>query len=229
MGTRARIGLRNPDNTVTSIYTHWDGYPEHHWPILTQHYNTIDRVRALLALGDLSILDENIGEKHDFDSAPEGVCTAYGRDRGEKNVDACLHAPEEWPDSGQEFEYVFDGERWLWRQPNGRGGWKKTYSESISLWIDDERPAPHGWRHARSSAEAIAILTREDVIAVSFDHDLGEDDSGYRVVCWLEERAHNGHRVPTVLDIHSANPIGRFRMQQAIDSIRRVVAQRGSP
>src|SRR4029450_988789 len=55
MATRARVGVRNEDGTVTSIYTHWDGYPEHHLPILTEAYATEERARALIALGDVSI------------------------------------------------------------------------------------------------------------------------------------------------------------------------------
>ena len=47
MGTRARIGRINPSGSITSIYTHWDGYPSHHLPILTQYYATAYRVAAL--------------------------------------------------------------------------------------------------------------------------------------------------------------------------------------
>lgn len=28
MATRSRIGIENQDGTVTSVYCHWDGYPE---------------------------------------------------------------------------------------------------------------------------------------------------------------------------------------------------------
>ena len=54
MGTRSRIAIRNADNTYLSVYCHWDGYPSHHAPILQQHYDTEDKVRALLAGGDFS-------------------------------------------------------------------------------------------------------------------------------------------------------------------------------
>lgn len=93
---------------------------------------------------------------------------------------------------------------------------------TIKLWLDDERPAPAGWVHARSSDEAIAILSENDVAAVSFDHDLGGDDTGYRVACWLEERAASGMAVPEQLMVHSANPVGHARIEQAIASIRRL-------
>lgn len=88
MGTRSRIGILEPDGTVTSIYCHWDGYVAHHGPILQGHYTTEEKVRALMTLGDISILGEELGVKHDFRHCPAGVCNAYGRDRGEKGSDA---------------------------------------------------------------------------------------------------------------------------------------------
>jgi hypothetical protein len=118
MGTRARIGIREPSGEVTSVYTHWDGYPEHHFPILTEHYDGEDRVRALLDLGDLSVLAPNLGEQHDFDAhdPASDSCLAYGRDRGEHGCEAVTHPAEEWPDCDQEYEYVFDG-GWHIRTP----------------------------------------------------------------------------------------------------------------
>lgn len=108
MGTRARIGIVEPDGSVTSIYTHWDGYPDHHGPILLNHYATEERVRALLALGDLSVLDEGLGEKHDFDNRPEGVCNAYGRDRGEADVSARRSASvDDLKKIAEEYTYLF--------------------------------------------------------------------------------------------------------------------------
>ena len=56
MSTNSRIGILHEDGTTETIYCHWDGYPEHHMPILTEHYNTAEKVQALLALGDISIL-----------------------------------------------------------------------------------------------------------------------------------------------------------------------------
>ena len=34
MGTRSRIGIRNADDSVDSIYCHWDGYPDHNGRLL---------------------------------------------------------------------------------------------------------------------------------------------------------------------------------------------------
>lgn len=87
MSTNARVGVENADGSITSIYTHWDGYPEHHGPILTEHYDSEDLARALVALGDLSILGVELGEEHDFDShdTSSPACLAYGRDRKEQD------------------------------------------------------------------------------------------------------------------------------------------------
>mgnify|MGYP003340256502 CR=1 FL=1 len=66
MATRSYIGLRNTDGTVDYIYCHYDGYPRGVGETLTKHYTTYDKVKALIALGDLSALGNEIGEKQDF-------------------------------------------------------------------------------------------------------------------------------------------------------------------
>jgi len=83
MGTRSTIAKENADGTITSIYCHWDGYPEGVGQTLIDHYTDLTKIDQLLALGDLSILAEEIGEQHDFDNPTEGWTLAYGRDRGE--------------------------------------------------------------------------------------------------------------------------------------------------
>jgi hypothetical protein len=98
MGTRSRIGVMHGDK-VKSIYCHWDGYLEHNGAILQEHYDSA-RANQLVALGDLSSLRPNIGEKHAFSqfelpadeveafkALTEDMCTFYGRDRGEKGVE----------------------------------------------------------------------------------------------------------------------------------------------
>ena len=94
MGTRSRIGVMHGDN-VKSVYCHWDGYLEHNGAILQEHYDSV-KANQLVALGDLSSLRPNIGEKHkfsqfdcdeltseEFEKRYGGMCTFYGRDRGE--------------------------------------------------------------------------------------------------------------------------------------------------
>lgn len=118
MGTRARIAYELPSGKFKSIYTHWDGYPSHHGEILRDNYKDLAKVRKLIALGDLSTLAAEIGEKHDFDARVEGVCTAYGRDRGETGVNpktsinlTALSALTH--NTGGEYLYVFKDGEWF--------------------------------------------------------------------------------------------------------------------
>lgn len=118
MGTRARIAMQMPSGAFRSIYTHWDGYPSHHGAILQEHYTDPKKVWELLSLGDLSVLGAEIGEKHGFDAIVDNVCTAYGRDRGEKDthprISKTLEALNKLTqECGGEFLYVFKDGEWF--------------------------------------------------------------------------------------------------------------------
>lgn len=136
MGTRAHIGIMNKDRSVEYIYTHWDGYPSHHAPILLENYKDEKTIRKLMKLGDLSVLAEEIGKKHPFDYSDEksswretvkvtkkekekydGWCRAYGRDRGEPEdeVKSKTFANEEefWKNI-QAFAYLFKDGEWFY-------------------------------------------------------------------------------------------------------------------
>jgi len=102
MGTRSRIGVMHGDN-VKSVYCHWDGYLEHNGAILQEHYDSV-KANQLVALGDLSSLRPDIGEKHkfspfdcdeltsdEFEKRYGGMCTFYGRDRGETGTEWKTH------------------------------------------------------------------------------------------------------------------------------------------
>jgi uncharacterized protein YutD len=120
MGTRSAIGFVEYDGSVTAIYCHFDGYPEHNGRILEEHYDSIEKVEDLLDLGDISVLGSNIGEKIDFNdySAYGNQCVAYGRDRGESTVGAkqfrdTAEFLQEYCNSGCEYFYLFDGNEWV--------------------------------------------------------------------------------------------------------------------
>ena len=113
MSTRSYIGIKNSDNTVTYVYCHFDGYPDHNGNILAKSYQSPNRVNELLKLGDLSVLGKFIGEKQDFDKRIKDTCLAYGRDRGDSNISAKTDLYEELiKDQNVDYVYVFDGENW---------------------------------------------------------------------------------------------------------------------
>lgn len=127
MSTRSRIGIKNSDGSVSSIYCHFDGYVAYVGRMLQEHYQDEDKIRALIALGDLSILDASIDKPdgHSFASRIDGYTVAYGRDRGEDKTDARKHSLTSWPDYGQEYEYLNQDGVWYYR---------KTY-ERDTAWL----------------------------------------------------------------------------------------------
>lgn len=128
MSTNANIGYVE-NGKLTFIYLHWDGYPQWAGRRLLEHYNTLDKVKELCALGQLSHLDERLApnpdEPHTFDKPADGVCVAYGRDRGEKNTEArteTFFAPNSLENTlnrvyRQEWGYVFVDGAWKYGHP----------------------------------------------------------------------------------------------------------------
>jgi hypothetical protein len=106
MATRAIIAKLD-DKGVKAIYSHSDNYLEHTGKILDQHYQNEDKVDELLAHGDVSIVDENIGVKIDFNDyklrAANKQCLFYDRDRGEKYKQA-----EQFKDENVLLKYAFE-------------------------------------------------------------------------------------------------------------------------
>lgn len=127
MSTNAFIGIRE-NNSITYIYNHSDGYLEYLGRMLLEHYNSEEKAKALVELGDVSVVKEKLapaeGTVHsfDYDKRQEGVSVFYGRDRG-----------EEWEyikpvtiqgttfDEHQYYNYLYDVEegRWLFTK-NGK-------------------------------------------------------------------------------------------------------------
>ena len=117
MGTRSRIGVMHGDK-CKSVYCHWDGYLDHNGRILLEHYDS-SKANHLVALGDLSSLHPNLGEKHDFNDreASDKQCNFYGRDRGETGTEFLVHEDfvsflEQCDSGGVEFYYIMKDGTW---------------------------------------------------------------------------------------------------------------------
>jgi hypothetical protein len=127
MGTRSRIAVMHGDK-VKSVYCHWDGYLSNNGRILQDSYDSA-KANNLVALGDISSLRSEIGEKHAFshfgteiDSATYdrlygNMTTFYGRDRGETDVGfKVAHTFEEFltqvDNCGGEYYYIIKDGVW---------------------------------------------------------------------------------------------------------------------
>lgn len=124
MSTRSRTGILHADGSTDTIYCHSDGYPEHQMPILREHYNTTEKVRELLSLGDLSLLGERIApepdEEHGMSHRAENVTIAYHRDANEPLTpprrDPSISAMHDC-DWDIDWFYLFDPNSGNWLNP----------------------------------------------------------------------------------------------------------------
>ena len=112
MATRSRIGIQLKDNSVLSVYHHWDGYPEWLGRILTTHYNSREQVADLIDGGDMSSCwndtvwgeDRTDGNKY----GPE-----YYSARGEDCPPRYDNGVKEFLSNGEEFSYIFRNGEWV--------------------------------------------------------------------------------------------------------------------
>ena len=74
MGTRATIGYLNPNNSITTTYNHYDGYPEGLGVALKNHYATDEKAKEIANMGYVSYVDAETGEiEANNKSRPETV------------------------------------------------------------------------------------------------------------------------------------------------------------
>jgi hypothetical protein len=95
---------------------------------------------------------------------------------------------------------------------------------AMKVFLDDERPAPPGWRLVRWPEEAIELLRTGAVTELSLDHDLGDDarGTGYDVIVWIEVAVATRGFAPPAITVHSANTSARVRMELGIAAIARL-------
>ena len=111
MATRARIGIELKDNSILSVYHHWDGYPSWLGRMLNTHYNTRDKAVELIDGGDMSSCwSDSIWGKE----LPEGKCAAeYYSLRGEDCPPRLDKDMEEFFSDGEEYSYIFRNGNWF--------------------------------------------------------------------------------------------------------------------
>ena len=135
MATRGNIGILNSDGSVTGIYVHFDAYPAYVGKTLLNCYTDTDIVNKLIDLGDLSSLGEDLyATGHTWKSPIEGVCVAYGRDRGDDDVESYRFISEieyKMNGKGVDYQYLFKNDKWYYRNVN------KTQSDFVELTDED--------------------------------------------------------------------------------------------
>ena len=107
MSTNAAIGMKMADGSVRAVRLNWDGYVGHAGAVLGGWYKTAEQVEALLALGELSEINETTE-----------TCIAYHRDmQGNYRPPVRFETVDEYWYRGKgrlaaEYLYLFEDGKW---------------------------------------------------------------------------------------------------------------------
>jgi len=103
MATRSRIAIQLSDESVLSVYCHWDGYPSGVGQTLVEHYNTNEKVTELIDGGDMSSCWSE-------DDQPK-YYSARGEDSPPRlDADLCEYL---LPAGSEEYAYLFTNGEWV--------------------------------------------------------------------------------------------------------------------
>jgi hypothetical protein len=120
MATRGRIGIQLKNGSILSVYSHWDNYPEWSGKKLKEHFNTREKVAALIDGGDISALWTD----KDWDGKEMEFSTLYYSGRGDTDVEPKLsesfqdfikYVNDSWGD----YAYLFTNGEWKCYTPKG--------------------------------------------------------------------------------------------------------------
>lgn len=179
MSTRSLIAKQIGDDKFRTIYCHMDGYLTHNGALLVDHYDTPEKVDEILALGDLSFLtpqlypDPNKPHSFDYNNRQDGVTVAYGRDRGETDIEAQDLTMKELIDTQTwaNYCYVFtDDNRWKYFQYGKDDYELKDVESAVAKEYENyginERPAEYYGFLTDSIAEEMKHVEAEDEIEI---------------------------------------------------------------
>ena len=98
MSTRGRLGIELADESILSVYCHFDNYPEFNGVKLVEHFNTREKVSSLIDGGDISSLWTNLDWNNE--TLPE-TGPLYYSSRGEDSPPRL---------DANKYDYLADGE-----------------------------------------------------------------------------------------------------------------------
>ena len=137
MATRSRIGIALQDDSILSVYHHWDGYPEWLGRILNTHYTTKSQVIDLIDGGDMSVcwtkerwtgneLAPYVKEiKESEEYGPQ-----YYAQRGDDCPPRLDESITEFINNGEEYGYIFKDGEWFCYDTKS---WSDTFAQIIDI------------------------------------------------------------------------------------------------
>jgi len=105
-GTRGQVGIIDKKGNITSIYTHYDSYPENVLPVIKKHYKNAKSVKELVAKGNSSGIDA-LGKMNFYNDGSPVMKGSIANVKG--------YLQDASDDGGAEFVYLWDeaNKEWL--------------------------------------------------------------------------------------------------------------------
>lgn len=124
MSTRSRVGIKEKDGTIRSVYIHFDGYVAGVGRELYESYQNVDKVEQLINLGDMSSIANEV-EK----------CEPYTQRGEDLNIatDSVKSFNRNWANCGEEYVYLWTDGKWMTNSI-----YKEKWESLDSLMKDEE-------------------------------------------------------------------------------------------
>jgi len=131
--TRSTVAIEDKKGRISGTYIHSDGYVDGVGATLKKNYSKLDKIEALLNLGEFGIssLGKSIkgGDDHSFNNKKKGETVFYGRDRGESNDMTSSFKDRETFASqhAEEFAYLYSekDKKWYYTTDDQNFGWQE--------------------------------------------------------------------------------------------------------
>ena len=222
-GTRGQFGIIDKKGNITSVYTHYDSYPENMLPLIKKHYKDANKVKDVIVKGDSSGLDA-------FDKM------SFYVDRGDvttpttgKKSDIARYLNDIKNDAWAEYVYLYDESDKKWYMADTyadrelKPAFESAAIESVIeavVVMDAVDPKSKGLKKLLKKHNVkMKILTmdgpgggwpevemegsKEDLIAVLSDSEYGWDDP--ELAEYIEERNSNHiiktHRINEAIQV----------------------------
>jgi len=127
MATRSRIGIQLSDDSILSVYCHWDGYPEFNGVKLVENFNSYEKASDLIDGGDISCLWTNSGWNNETlpTTGPQ-----YYSSRGDVTEPRLDQTLDEYLSNGEEYAYLFANGEWVCYDTCD---WHDTFKQKVEI------------------------------------------------------------------------------------------------
>ena len=175
-GTRGQFGKIDKSGNITSVYTHYDSYPENMLPIIKKSFKNGKNVDDVLSKGANSGLSTDISKINFYNDGTENTTGSI------KNIDNYLKDADR--DGGAEFVYLWDekSKKWMMADIYQGSGLVPAFESIVTESIKCSNKKGHAYKEIDSDGTVECeycglrnSLSESAVIEAKFVKDFNRD------------------------------------------------------